>query len=68
MSQPLDPGKLGLGTAEGLIGWMFNPQNNTVMKMWSFALGSMVAFTILSVTSAALSRAIGGVAASLGIG
>ena len=39
-----------------------------IMKMWSFTLGSMIAFSIMSVTAAALSRAIGGVAANLGIG
>ena len=68
MTTPIDPSKLFEGTAQGLIGWMFNVEDNMIMKMWSFTLGSMIAFSIMSVAAAALSRAIGGVAASLGIG
>jgi len=68
MTEPLNLDKLMIGTAEGLIGWLFNVEDNTIMKMWSFTLGSMIAFSIMSVAAAALSRAIGGVAASLGIG
>jgi hypothetical protein len=67
MSQKMDWGKVFSGTVEGLLGKMFD-QNSIIMRMWSFTLGSMIAFTIMSVTAAALSRAIGGVAASLGIG
>jgi hypothetical protein len=68
MTKPFDLKDLPGQTAEGLIFWMFNVQDNTIMKMWSFTLGSMIAFSIMSVAAAALSRAIGGVAASLGIG
>ena len=68
MTTPIDPSKLFEGTAQGLIGWMFNVEDNMIMKMWSFTLGSIIAFSIMSVAAAALSRAIGGVAASLGIG
>lgn len=56
------------GTAEGLIAWLTNPKNNLIMKMWNFAIGSMFGFTLLSAAAAGLSRGIGGVAASLGIG
>lgn len=68
MVTSMDAGKLGWGAVEGLIAWMFNLENSIIMKMWSFTLGSMIGFSILSLTAAALSRAIGGVAASLGIG
>jgi hypothetical protein len=68
MTKPFDLKDLPGQTAEGIIGWLFNVQDNTIMKMWSFTLGSMIAFSIMSVTAAALSRAIGGAAASLGIG
>jgi len=68
MAKPFDPAELTIGTAEGLIGWLFNVENNMIMKMWSFTIGSMIAFSIMSLAAAALSRAIGGVAASMGIG
>jgi len=58
---------IGGGTLEGLFGQVFS-KDSVIMKMWSFTLGSMIAFSIMSATAAALSRAIGGVASSLGIG
>jgi hypothetical protein len=58
---------IGGGVLEGLFGQVFK-EDSVIMKMWSFTLGSMIAFSIMSVTAAALSRAIGGVAANLGIG
>jgi len=60
------PNTLG-GAIEGLLGQVFK-EDSVIMKMWSFTLGSMIAFSIMSVTAAGLSRAIGGVAANLGIG
>jgi hypothetical protein len=33
MTEPLDINKLMGGTAEGLIGWLFNVEDNTIMKM-----------------------------------
>jgi len=68
MSKPWSPGEMVFGTFEGLITFAFNPKGGIIMKMWTFALGSMIGLTILSVTATALSRAIGGVASSLGIG
>jgi len=56
------------GTYEALIGFLFDVKNNVIMKAWRFVLGSMIGFTLLSVVAAALSRAIGGIASSLGIG
>jgi len=59
------------GTFKGvfdLIGWLFNPTDNELMKMWRFALGSLAGWGILMAASAALSKGIGGVAASLGFG
>jgi len=59
------------GTFKGvfdLIGWLFNPTGNELMKMWRFALGSLAGWGILMAASAALSKGIGGVAASLGFG
>jgi len=51
-----------------LVAWLLNPENNTLMKMWRFALGSLAGWGILLAASAALSKGIGGVAASLGFG
>ena len=51
-----------------LVAWMFNPQDNELMKMWRFALGSLAGWGILMAASAALSKGMGGVAASLGFG
>jgi hypothetical protein len=51
-----------------LVSWLFNPQNNTIMKMWRFALGSLAGWGILMAAAAALSKGMGGVAASLGFG
>jgi hypothetical protein len=59
------------GTFKGvfdLVGWLFNPTDNELMKMWRFALGSLAGWGILMAASAALSKGIGGVAASLGFG
>ncbi len=51
-----------------LITWLFNPQNNALMQMWRFALGSLAGWGILMAASAALAKGMGGVAASLGFG
>ncbi len=51
-----------------LVRWLFDPQNNQVMKMWRFALGSLAGWGIVMAAAAALSKGIGGVAASLGFG
>ncbi|MEM2973243.1 MAG: hypothetical protein QXJ55_08185 [Candidatus Caldarchaeum sp.] len=51
-----------------MISWLYEPENNTIMKMWRFALGSLAGWGILLAASAALSKGIGGVAASLGFG
>jgi hypothetical protein len=52
---------------QGLVGYIFHSDSD-IMKLWVFTLGSMIAFSIMSVAAAALSRAIGGIASSLGIG
>jgi hypothetical protein len=39
-----------------------------VMMMWRFALGSLAGWGILMAAAAALSKGMGGVAASLGFG
>jgi len=65
--QDITSADIGGGTLESLFVQVFR-QDSIIMKMWSFTLGSMIAFSIMSVAAAALSRAIGGVAASLGIG
>jgi hypothetical protein len=57
-----------LTSVQGLTTYIFNIDNNDITKLWVFTLGSMVAFSIMSVAAAALSRAIGGIASSLGIG
>jgi hypothetical protein len=51
-----------------LVGWLFDPANNALMQMWRFALGSLAGWGILMAASAALSKGMGGVAASLGFG
>lgn len=51
-----------------LVTWIFDPQNNAIMKMWRFALGSLAGWGIVMAAAAALSKGIGGVAASLGFG
>jgi hypothetical protein len=51
-----------------LVTWMFNPSGNPIMAMWRFALGSLAGWGILMAASAALSKGMGGVAASLGFG
>jgi hypothetical protein len=51
-----------------LVAWLFDPANNALMKMWRFALGSLAGWGILMAASAALSKGMGGVAASLGFG
>ncbi len=57
---------IGQGVVE-LVHWLLNPVNNEVMKMFRFALGSLIGLTLVGVTASALSRGIGGVAASLGV-
>jgi hypothetical protein len=59
---------IGFSNVFDLIGWLFNPQNNTIMQMWRFALGSLAGWGIVMAAAAALSKGIGGVAASLGFG
>jgi hypothetical protein len=66
LTQPLSAGLFG--DVFSLIGWLFNPQNNMIMMMWRFALGSLAGWGILMAASAALSKGMGGVAASLGFG
>jgi hypothetical protein len=56
------------GSVFDLVAWLFNPQDNTIMKMWRFALGSLAGWGILMAAAAALSKGMGGVAASLGFG
>ncbi|MEM2066811.1 MAG: hypothetical protein QXH59_10035 [Candidatus Caldarchaeum sp.] len=56
------------GDLFSFVNWLFDPNNNTIMKMWRFALGSLAGWGILLAASAALSKGIGGVAASLGFG
>jgi hypothetical protein len=51
-----------------LVTWMFDPSGNPIMAMWRFALGSLAGWGILMAASAALSKGMGGVAASLGFG
>lgn len=51
-----------------LISWIFDPKNNLIMKMWRFTLGSLAGWGIVMAAAAALSKGIGGVAASLGFG
>lgn len=64
------PGLFGIGEQVGeVIKWIFAPaEQNGLMKMWRFALGSMAGWGILMLASMALSRGIGGIAASLGFG
>lgn len=57
---------LGQGVVE-LVNWLLNPQNNEVMKMFRFALGSSIGLMLVGVCASALSRGIGGVAAGLGL-
>ncbi|MEM2066775.1 MAG: hypothetical protein QXH59_09855 [Candidatus Caldarchaeum sp.] len=57
-----------VGDLFSFVNWLFDPNNNTIMKMWRFALGSLAGWGILLAASAALSKGIGGVAASLGFG
>jgi hypothetical protein len=66
LTTPLSEGLFG--DVFSLIGWLFNPQNNMIMMMWRFALGSLAGWGILMAASAALSKGMGGVAASLGFG
>lgn len=54
--------------AFSLVLWIFDPNNNVVMRMWRFALGSLFGWGIVMAAAAALSKAIGGVAASIGFG
>lgn len=65
-----DPSNLGeqLQTVFDLVRWLLDPQNNTIMKMWRFALGSLAGWGIVMAAASALSKGIGGVAASLGFG
>lgn len=51
-----------------LVGWLLNAQDNTIMRMWRFALGSLAGWGIVMAAASALSKGIGGVAASLGFG
>jgi len=56
------------GDVFSIVTWIFDPQNNMLMKMWRFALGSLAGWGIVMAAAAALSKGIGGVAASLGFG
>lgn len=51
-----------------VVNWLTSPQGSVVMGAWRYVIGSFVAFSIMSLVAVALSRAIGGVASSLGIG
>ena len=56
------------GSFDTLVTWLTDPANNVPMKMWRFAIGSMVGFALMTAAAAALSRGIGGIASSLGFG
>jgi hypothetical protein len=66
LTKPLDPSDFK--DVFSLVTWMFDPSGNPVMAMWRFALGSLAGWGILMAASAALSKGMGGVAASLGFG
>jgi hypothetical protein len=66
LTKPLDPSDFM--DVFSLVTWMFNPSGNPIMAMWRFALGSLAGWGILMAASAALSKGMGGVAASLGFG
>ncbi|MEM4417724.1 MAG: hypothetical protein QXD32_06685 [Nitrososphaerota archaeon] len=51
-----------------LVSWLVDQENNQLMKMWRFALGSLAGWGLVMAAAAALSKGIGGVAASLGFG
>jgi len=66
LTEPLDPRTFG--DVFSLIAWLFDPENNVVMMMWRFALGSLAGWGVLMAAAATLSKGMGGVAASLGFG
>ncbi len=66
LTKPLDPSVFK--DVFSLVTWMFDPSGNPIMAMWRFALGSLAGWGILMAASAALSKGMGGVAASLGFG
>jgi len=66
ITEPIGAGTFG--DVFSLITWLFNPEDNAVMMMWRFALGSLAGWGILMAAAAALSKGMGGVAASLGFG
>jgi len=66
LTTPLDPSDFK--DVFSLVTWMFDPSGNPIMAMWRFALGSLAGWGILMAASAALSKGMGGVAASLGFG
>jgi hypothetical protein len=66
LTTPLDPSDFM--DVFSLVTWMFDPSGNPIMAMWRFALGSLAGWGLLMAASAALSKGMGGVAASLGFG
>ncbi|MEM1743358.1 MAG: hypothetical protein QXK95_05265, partial [Nitrososphaerota archaeon] len=59
---------LPLSSVMDIINWFTSPEGSVVMGAWRFMIGSFAAFTIMSLVMIALSKAIGGIASSLGIG
>lgn len=59
---------LPLSSIMDIVNWFSSPEGSVVMAAWRFAIGSFAAFTIMSLVMVALSKAIGGIASSLGIG
>ena len=58
----------GFQSVLDIVKWLTGPEGTIIMGMWRFVIGSFAAFSIMSVVMIALSRAIGGVASSLGVG
>lgn len=59
---------LPLSSPVDIIAWLASPEGSVIMGAWRFAIGSLAAFSIMTLVATALSKAIGGVASSLGIG
>lgn len=59
---------LAYNSVVDIVNWLASPEGSIVMGAWRFAIGSFAAFSIMSLVLVALSKGIGGVASSLGIG